>query len=179
MLPANKMSDFIASAWADLGIDPDLLSQRNLTLFEEASELVDVAVAADGRIWQMTPTAAEHWLAMQSAALADGIDIQIASAYRPSSRQSELIKRKLLAGQQISAILQVLAPPGCSEHHTGRAIDIFEPGGPVVEEAFEATAAYGWLTQHASRFGFSLSFPRGNVYGYLYEPWHWCWQPAD
>lgn len=100
MLPANKMSDFIATAWADLGIDPDLLSQRNLTLFEEASELVDVAVAADGRIWQMTPTAAEHWLAMQSAALADGINIRIASAYRPSSRQCELIKESYWQGRR-------------------------------------------------------------------------------
>ena len=26
------------------------------------------------------------------------------------------------------------------------------------------------------RFGFRLSYPRGNRDGYQYEPWHWCFQ---
>jgi zinc D-Ala-D-Ala carboxypeptidase len=169
------MTPTIAAAWADLGIPLDLLSRRPLQLFEEANELVDVAIAPDGRVWQLTPDAAAAWLAMQAAAALDGIDIQITSAYRASSRQCELIQRKLSQGQDIEQILQVLAPPGCSEHHTGRAVDIFQPGGPVVEEAFEATTAFTWLNLNATRFGFSLSFPRGNPSGYLYEPWHWCW----
>ncbi len=169
------MTALIAAAWAELGIPLDLLDHRPLQLFEEASELVDVAIASDGRVWQLTPSAAAAWLAMQAAAQADGIDIRIASAYRASSRQCELIQRKLSQGQDIGQILQVLAPPGCSEHHTGRAVDIYQPGGPVVEEAFEATSAFNWLNLNAARFGFNLSFPRGNPSGYLYEPWHWCW----
>ncbi|AMC36316.1 M15 family metallopeptidase [Janthinobacterium sp. B9-8] len=169
------MTPLLAAAWADLGIPLDLLSRRPLQLFEEASELVNVAIASDGRVWQLTPNAAAAWLAMQAAAQADGVDIQIASAYRASSRQCELIQRKLSQGQDIEQILQVLAPPGCSEHHTGRAVDIYQPGGPVVEEAFEATPAFTWLNLNATHFGFSLSFPRGNPSGYLYEPWHWCW----
>ncbi|HEX7650108.1 MAG TPA: D-alanyl-D-alanine carboxypeptidase family protein, partial [Noviherbaspirillum sp.] len=28
----------------------------------------------------------------------------------------------------------------------------------------------------AGRFGFTLSYPRGNTYGFIYEPWHWCYQ---
>ncbi|MDW5415321.1 M15 family metallopeptidase [Iodobacter sp. CM08] len=169
------MSEAIVAAWADLGIPLDLLNRRPLQFFEEASELVNVAIAADGRVWQLIPEAAAGWLAMQAAAKTAGVDIQITSAYRASLRQCELIQRKLSAGQDIEQILQVLAPPGCSEHHTGRAIDIYQPGGPVVEEAFENTSAFSWLSLNASRFGFTLSFPRGNQYGYLYEPWHWCW----
>lgn len=174
-----QMSEAIAAAWADLGIPLDLLNRRPLQLFEEASELVNVAIAADGRVWQLIPEAAAGWLAMQAAAKAAGVDIQITSAYRASSRQCELIQRKLSAGQDIEQILQVLAPPGCSEHHTGRAVDIYQPGGPVVEEAFENTSAFNWLSLNAGSFGFTLSFPRGNQYGYLYEPWHWCWQPSQ
>ena len=163
--------------WQQLGIASDVLQQKSLCIFAEANELVDVETAADGRIWQLTPAAAEAWQLMQAAALLDGIELKIASAYRASSRQVELIQNKLNAGFNIDDILQVLAPPGCSEHHTGRAVDIFEPGGPVVTEAFETTPAFAWLNQYAGEFGFTLSFPRENQYGYVYEPWHWCWHP--
>lgn len=165
--------------WNQLGIPLDLLQTRNLPLFDEATELIDVAIATDGRIWQLTPAAAQAWWAMQKAAFNDGIDLQIASAYRASARQVELIQKKLDAGIAIDDILQVLAPPGCSEHHTGRAVDIFTPGGPVVTEAFETTAAFTWLNQNAEQFGFTLSFPRDNPYGYVYEPWHWCFSATD
>lgn len=168
------MSLALSSIWLELGIPLELLQSRNLPLFEEANELVDVETAFDGRVWQLTPAAAAAWQAMQAAALHDGIALKIASAYRASARQVELIQNKLNAGFNIDDILQVLAPPGCSEHHTGRAVDIFEPGGPVVTEAFETTPAFAWLSQHAGEFGFTLSFPRDNQYGYVYEPWHWC-----
>ena len=46
-------------------------------------------------------------------------------------------------------------------------------GRTPLDEAFESTAAYAWLAKHARRFGFSLSYPRGNPEGFLYEPWHW------
>ena len=143
-------------------------------LFEEAAELVDVEIAADGRVWQLLPAAAQAWQAMQAAALGNGIELKLASAYRGSARQVALIQKKIDAGICIDDILQVLAPPGCSEHHTGRAVDIFSPDGPVVTEAFETTPAFAWLSIHAGEFGFKLSFPRDNEYGYVYEPWHWC-----
>lgn len=176
-IPPVGMTLALSSIWAELGIPFELLQSRNLPLFEEASELVDVETAADGRVWQLTPAAAQAWRAMQAAAQRDSIVLKIASAYRASSRQVELIQKKLEAGICIDDILQVLAPPGCSEHHTGRAVDIFEPGGPVVTEAFETTPAFAWLSQHAGEFSFTLSFPRDNQYGYVYEPWHWCWHP--
>lgn len=172
-----KLPTHLQSSWQQLGIAPEVLQQKSLCVFAEATELIDVETAADGRVWQLTPAAADAWLRMQAAAAADGITLKIASAYRASSRQVELIQRKLDLGQQIADILQVLAPPGCSEHHTGRAVDIYQPGGPLVEEAFETTSAYAWLSQHAATFGFTLSFPRNNAYGYVYEPWHWCYQP--
>jgi D-alanyl-D-alanine carboxypeptidase len=33
------------------------------------------------------------------------------------------------------------------------------------------------LCQHAQEFGFSLSFPRDNLSGVCYEPWHWKYTP--
>ncbi len=79
----------------------------------------------------------------------------------------------------IDKILTLSAPPGYSEHHTGCAIDINTPGCVATEEEFENTDAYRWLTEHAGRFGFTLSYPRDNALGFIYEPWHWCFQPAS
>ena len=63
-------------------------------LFEEAAELVDVEIAADGRVWQLLPAAAQAWQAMQAAALGNGIELKLASAYRGSARQVALIQKK-------------------------------------------------------------------------------------
>ena len=73
----------------------------------------------------------------------------------------------------MAEILQVNAAPGYSEHHGGEALDIGTPGEPPAEESFETTPAFAWLSQHAARHGFSLSYPRDNPHGIVYEPWHW------
>jgi D-alanyl-D-alanine carboxypeptidase len=85
-----------------------------------------------------------------------------------------LILGKLAKGRSIDEVLTVNAPPGCSEHHSGRAVDVGCAGTAPLEESFETTPAFAWLQRHAAAFGFSLSYPRGNRHGYLYEPWHWC-----
>ena len=168
----------LQAVWDELGIAPDVLTAKRLLVFAEAPALVEVERSDDGRVWQLTPDAAQAWWAMQATAAEAGVVLRIASAYRSSARQAELIQRKLTQGQDIASVLQVLAPPGCSEHHTGRAVDIYTPGGPVAELAFADTAAFAWLIAHAGHFGFRLSFPEGNHNGYQYEPWHWCYHPT-
>ena len=113
---------------------------------------------------------------MRAAALADGIVLELVSAFRSIERQAELIRRKLDNGRTLDDILSVLAIPGTSEHHTGCAIDVTTPGCPPAEEQFEDSAAFAWLNTHAARYGYTLSFPRNNPEGYLYEPWHWCFE---
>ena len=50
----------------------------------------------------------------------------------------------------------------------------------VSQKLLRNLAAQGlqWLQTHAPDHGFVLSYPRGNRYGYIYEPWHWCYQGA-
>ena len=79
----------------------------------------------------------------------------------------------------IEEVLTVCAPPGFSEHHTGRAVDLSTPGSPELEIEFDQTPAYAWLTKRAAEFGTYLSYPVGNPRGYHYEPWHWCFQDAQ
>ncbi|MDC7700620.1 M15 family metallopeptidase [Vogesella indigofera] len=170
------MTDPLAALNATLGIDVQTLAARGLTPFAEATMLVVAERNAAGREFELTPAAAGAWQAMRDAAAADGVTLQLVSAYRSIARQHEIVAAKLARGQSLDAILQVSAAPGFSEHHTGRAVDIGTPDSPVLEEVFEQTPAFAWLQANAGRFGFVMSFPRGNACGYLYEPWHWCYR---
>lgn len=170
------MTDELAALNATLGIDVQTLAARGLTPFAEATTLVVAERNASGREFELTPAAAAAWQAMRDAAAADGVTLQLVSAFRSIARQHEIVAAKLARGQSLDAILQVSAAPGFSEHHTGRAVDIGTPDSPALEEAFEQTPAFAWLQANAARFGFVLSFPRGNACGYLYEPWHWCYR---
>jgi len=168
----------LRACWQQLGISERLVRERRLPLFEEPPELALAESAADGRRHLLTPAAAAAWSAMRAAAAADGIEIHIVSAHRSVERQIEIIGHKLESGQSIDQVLAVSAPPGCSEHHTGRAVDIGTADGRPLELEFADTPAFRWLCEHAARFGFRLSFPAGNRWGYDYEPWHWCFDAA-
>ena len=51
-------------------------------------------------------------------------------------------------------------------------IDISCPESEPLEECFENTTAFEWLTKSAHRYGFTLSYPRNNRHGIAYETWH-------
>lgn len=175
MIPPSDYLARLAAIHQSLGIDPGYGSARGLAPNVEATTLVEVGPDKFGRNARLAPAAAAAWAAMRDAAAADGVVLEVVSAFRSVDYQRGLIERKLAAGLDIDTILQVSAAPGYSEHHTGRALDLGTPGSPVLEEVFETTAAFAWLTQHAGRYGFQLSFPRGNPHGILYEPWHWAY----
>lgn len=163
--------------WQRLGIPADVARRAETRLHPEAKRLVFIGRAADdGRLLRLAPRAAAAWRRMETAAAADGIVLFPLSAYRSVSRQVLIIRRKLARNQEIEAILKFSAVPGCSEHHTGRALDLGTTGHLSLEESFAKTPAYQWLRRHAGTFGFTLSYPRRNPQGINYEPWHWCWQ---
>lgn len=158
----------------ELGIPQSLIAARGLTVCAEARDLELAEVGTDGKEHLLVPAAAQAWRSMVAAADADGVVLFIVSAFRSVERQAEIVRRKLAAGLSIEAILAVNAPPGFSEHHTGRAIDLSTPGVALLEREFEQTAAFDWLTLRGAEFGFKMSFAAGNPQGYGYEPWHWC-----
>lgn len=174
--PQPGAAEAVHPAAAALGITPALLRSRGLRLYPEAQVLVLADTNAEGREFHLTPAAHRAWQALKAAAAADGITLVLESAYRSVARQVEILQAKLAAGDSLDEALRWVAPPGCSEHHTGRAVDIGTPGSVALEEAFETTSAFTWLQRHAGTHGFTMSFPRGNAQGYGYEPWHWCFQ---
>lgn len=167
---ALRQSEFLIR----VGADPELISKRQLPCFQDSDSLILAATSQSGRKHYLEPAAAQAWQKMHLAAADDSVSLIIISAFRSFSYQAELIQKKVDSGNDINAVLETLAPPGCSEHHSGLACDIGTQGCAPAEEIFETTNAFAWLSEHAAEYGFSLSFPRDNPYGYIYEPWHWC-----
>ena len=159
---------------AELGIPGDYGLDGARPAFDETTELVDVGPNIVGRMQQLAPPAAASWAAMQAEAAADGVTLLLVSGFRSIDYQARLFRKKINAGQSLTDILAVNAAPGFSEHHTGRAVDIATPGSRPLTEEFEDSAAFRWLADNAARFDFSMSYPRNNAAGLVYEPWHWA-----
>lgn len=157
----------------DLGIPPDYAVLRKLPHFAEATRLVDIGPNLVGRMQRLTPEAAERWRRMVAEAAQEGIQLLIVSGFRSFDYQAQLIRKKLGSGQTIGEVLRVNAAPGFSQHHTGRAVDVASPGSRPLTEDFETSDAFRWLGDNAARFGFSMTYPRNNRWGFVYEPWHW------
>ncbi|MDD5578145.1 MAG: D-alanyl-D-alanine carboxypeptidase family protein [Methylobacter sp.] len=157
----------------ELGITEEIPAARGLVLWRSPTKLVTAGFTSNGKEFLLTPEAAEAWHKLKTAAAGDDILLQMVSAYRSIEHQALIIRRKLEQGMILDEILKVLAPPGYSEHHSGSAMDIGSPDCLPLDEQFEAMPAYNWLSMHANRFRFFLSFPRNNKFGYIYEPWHW------
>lgn len=165
----------LAALHAELGIDPAALAARRLPAFADARRLTPVGLGTDGRDKLLLPAAAAAWLRMRAAAQSEGIELLLISAFRSIEFQAALIRAKLGRGQTIDEVLRVNAPPGYSEHHSGRAVDIGGAGCAALDSAFEQTAAFAWLQRRAADHGFTMSYPPDNPARFLYEPWHWCW----
>ncbi len=173
------LDDKLRRLHQELGI-PWHYGQNNLPpYYTEATELVEVGPNLVGRMQTMTSLASGRWQRLLEAAGQDGIRLMIVSGFRSVDYQAELIRKKIAAGQVIEQILQVNAAPGFSQHHSGMAVDIASPGSRPLTEEFETSDAFAWLTEHAGQEGFSMTYPRENQYGFIYEPWHWALNNLD
>lgn len=121
----------------------------------------------------------QAWQRMQRSAECDDVILEAISGFRGHHYQMGIFKRKMARGLIVNEILSVNAAPGFSEHHSGRALDISTLNEPAAEQSFEQTAAFNWLNKFAGDFGFRLSYPRNNIHGMNYEPWHWYYQGND
>jgi D-alanyl-D-alanine carboxypeptidase len=156
-----------------LGVPPDYAARHHLRPQPEATDLVQVPRDVYGRKVEMVAPAAAALKRMFAAAKRDGIKLETVSGFRSIAYQTHLVREKLKRGMTIQKALSINAVPGYSEHQTGCAIDLTAPGVPAADGSFAKSKAFAWLQQHGAQFGFHLSFPRGNKYGYEYEPWHW------
>ena len=101
----------------------------------------------------------------------DDINLQIISGYRSFGEQTSL-KSGYKFTYGAGTANQFSADQGYSEHQLGTTVDFTTTSVDATFKGFELTPAYQWLTDNASRYGFTLSYPKGNNY-YFFEPWHW------
>jgi LAS superfamily LD-carboxypeptidase LdcB len=147
------------------------------------------------------------FLALRSAAAAEGIDLAAASSFRDFSRQlkiwngkydgtrplndaagSRIDATRLSPAERVDAILLWSALPGASRHHWGTDIDLIDrnaiaPGYQVelTQDEFAAGGPFAalaeWLEINAARFGFFRPF-QGVRSGVQPEPWHFSFAPV-
>ena len=168
-LPLDRLHDRLDA----LGLDDGYGERSGLPLVPEPDWLAFAGFDRYRRPLWLHVDATRAWSHMREAALRDGVVLEAISGYRSHDYQLGIFERKLARGQTVRQILAVNAAPGYSEHHSGLALDIGTPDEAPAEESFEDTAAFAWLQQHAGGFGFTMSYPRDNPHGIVYEPWHW------
>lgn len=118
---------------------------------------------------KLTKESAQALDQMCTAAKNDGVTLVVASSYRSYQYQEGILKNYIKEMGEYEA-KNKCAPPGSSQHQLGTTID-FAP----VDVKFENTIDFTWLSKHAHKYGYTLSFPRNQVKvtGYFYEPWHY------
>ena len=128
-----------------------------------------------GREEFLARTAATAFNRMKLDAKASGVNLTLISGFRSRAQQEKLFLKQINKQGSKEAAARLSAPPGYSEHHTGYALDIGEDQNidTFIKFEFENTEAYRWLEQNAHKYGFELSFPKNNLQGVSYEPWHW------
>ena len=99
--------------------------------------------------------------------------INIVSGYRSYEYQQSLLddETELVGAVEAS---RWVAPAGCSEHHTGLAVDLglhFKNG---TSDVFRGTGDYEWLVDNAYQYGFVVRYERdkSDITGISTEPWH-------
>lgn len=112
---------------------------------------------------------------MTRAAAAAGHGIAIQSAYRSYAEQAALFS-DWVDRFGYDRALEIPARPGHSEHQLGIAIDFRADVDPAQASGpWVSTAASRWMELRAWRYGFVMSYPKGETAStcYDFEPWHY------
>lgn len=160
-------------------IDPELLKKYSKVYFlnenytpSHLTAIPQEDVYSNTKSENFLTEALPFMLNMVAAAKASGVTLYVESAYRSFATQQSL-KSEYTVTYGAGTANSFSADQGYSEHQLGTAADFVTAGsGGQLTTAFDTTSAYIWLTQNAYKYGFELSYPKGNTY-YIYEPWHW------
>ena len=114
--------------------------------------------------------------ALNTAAQAAGIYLEIQSAYRSYSYQQETFQYWVNQDGYEAALLSS-ARAGHSEHQLGTSIDFRSANGPAAWDLADwaQTPEGSWVVENAWKYGFVMSYPKGKqaITCYIYEPWHY------
>jgi D-alanyl-D-alanine carboxypeptidase len=143
-------------------------------------DLVPVSEAGIGGPGLIRQVAIDDLRAMTQAAAEAGTPIAVNSPYRSYQEQVASFNGWVAVDGYDDAITYSMRP-GHSEHQLGLTIDFMSKGGgSALEGDWATTPAGAWMAENGWRYGWVLSYPRGeggalfsNVTCFHYEPWHW------
>lgn len=131
------------------------------------------------------------WDGLQLAAEQANIPLQITSAYRSIEFQRSVFLQRMrdagitapgiadgFSDAAINAVMDQVAPPGFSRHHTGYTIDLACSG--IGLYGFKNTTCYTWISNNnfeiAKTHGWVPSYPEeAELQGPEPEPWEFIW----
>jgi D-alanyl-D-alanine carboxypeptidase len=185
--------DLVAAYCLDRDDPPPETHDPALTILDRTHSLAAddapddlVAASAAGlegisALQQVRQVVIDDLAAMAAAWKAEGLTIEIESAYRSYADQAATFEDWVSRIGEEAARARA-ARPGHSEHQLGTAIDVVSPGwsGRFGDWATES-AEGAWMAEHAWEFGFVMSYPAGGLADtcYGYEPWHYRWIGRD
>lgn len=159
-------------------IDPELLQKYSKVYFLSENyipselSLIDAAFLLNpAKPVQIHGKVRPYLDVLMNVAKQDGVDIALLSGYRSFGTQATL-KSQYRVTYGANTSNRFSAEQGYSEHQLGSTVDFTTTKTGEALARFDATPAFKWLQENAHRFGFVLSYPKGNAY-YVYEPWHW------
>lgn len=118
--------------------------------------------------------AADAYKQFTKSAKSAGVNVVPISGYRSYGQQQNLYE-DYVARYGLETAEDLAARPGYSEHQTGLAMDVGNPGGVCALQACFADTPVGrWAAQEGWKYGFIIRYPAGKetTTGYAYEPWH-------
>lgn len=165
-------------------LDPELLAKYSKVFFlnenYEPPKVVEIPAeyrSPEDRELSIRKEVLPFLKRLIEAAEDDGVEINVASAFRSFDQQAEL-KGQYTVTYGASSANAFSADQGYSEHQLGTTVDFTSPENGGGLSGFSRTEAFTWLEENAYRYGFILSYPEGNAY-YVYEPWHWRFVGED
>ena len=146
--------------------------------FIDTVELVEVENPEGSRFFVEKKTY-EAFLKLQADIRKNhGLEIALLNSYRTLEKQQAAFDH-YLHKFGLAYAEKYAARPGCSEHHTGFAIDVsFWQDGKLThgaQELLEMDHLFKVVQAKLPRYGFILRYPRGKeeITKINYEPWHY------
>ena len=145
--------------------------------FESTIELIDVENAI-GEKYQIEKKTYHAFLRLREDVLKNhGIQSELISVYRTVATQQNTFDQ-YIKDFGLEYAKTYVALPGCSEHHTGFAIDVsFLVDGKIIRGIPNLLAAedlFRVVQDKLPEYGFILRYPKGKeaITKIGYEPWH-------
>jgi D-alanyl-D-alanine carboxypeptidase len=155
--------------WRKTLLDTNLRLKRTYAPWDLVS-VSKAGIAGSGRVRRIIiPDLA----ALASAARRAGKPLAVRSAYRSYQTQVATF-RSWVERSGYAQALKFSARPGHSEHQLGTTVDFTTAPGVPLSTSFGSSPAGKWLARNSWRYGFVMSYPKGQrrVSCYGYEPWH-------